>query len=184
MPLFLLTKPEEEPLSLADARAYLRVDTTAEDELIGNLIVAARRHVEDATGKRLVTQSWRLVLDNWPPANTVHLPVRPVRSIAAARLREIDGTEVPLDITGWTVDASNRLRTDAYLAVRRPFAGIEIDIEAGFGARDDVPEEIVQAIRLLVAHWFENRTGADMARNGLPLAAAALIAGERQVRLA
>jgi uncharacterized phiE125 gp8 family phage protein len=62
--------------------------------------------------------------------------------------------------------------------------GIEIDVEAGFGDAGDVPQEIVHAIRLLVAHWFENRSGACSPRNGLPLAVAALIATERQVRLA
>jgi uncharacterized phiE125 gp8 family phage protein len=184
MPLILLTKPEEEPLSLADAKAYLRVDNDAEDALIGSLIVAARRHLEDATGKRFVRQLWRLSLDAWPVAGVVSLPLAPVLGIAAARLREVDGTEVPLDITSWSVDGANRLHTDTHVAVRRPFAGIEIDVEAGFGDAGDVPQDVVQAIRLLVAHLFEHRSGADHARNGLPLAAAALIATERRVRLA
>ena len=33
----------------------------------------------------------------------------------------------------------------------------ESDIEAGYGAADDVPPRLLLAIRMLVAHWYENR---------------------------
>ena len=66
MPVILISEPEEEPLSLADAKLFLRVEHDAEDALITNLVRAARRHVETQTGRRLVTQIWRLVLDAWP----------------------------------------------------------------------------------------------------------------------
>lgn len=52
-----LTPPAEEPLSLAEARAFLRLDETAEDNLLATLITAARLMVEAASGRLLVDQT-------------------------------------------------------------------------------------------------------------------------------
>ena len=56
---------------------------------------------------------------------------------------------------------------------------------AGYGTAADVPETFRQAIRLLVAHWYENRAAAaapDSAAE-LPYAVTALIAPQRVLRL-
>ena len=44
--LTTLTEPVNEPVTLVEAKAYLRVDTTDEDTLIATLITAARQWVE------------------------------------------------------------------------------------------------------------------------------------------
>lgn len=183
MPVILISQPEEEPLSLADAKLFLRVDHDADDALIEGLIRAARRHVEATTGRRLVTQIWRLVLDAWPPDGVIRLPVTPVSGIAAARLRAPDGGETALDVSDFVLDESSaRLYVPQRPAVLRPFAGIEADLVAGYGAAADVPPVFVQAVRLLVGHWYEHRAEA-VTRASVPLAAAALMAPERALRL-
>ena len=80
---YLLAGPAEEPVSLADCKAFLRVDDTAEDGLIATLATAARLHVESVTGRAMIFQSWRLVLDAWPAERTVTLPVAPVHELTA-----------------------------------------------------------------------------------------------------
>ncbi|MGQ4272459.1 head-tail connector protein [Terrihabitans sp. B22-R8] len=182
MPLFLLTKPDEEPVSLDDIRGFLRLDHDDEDELLVRLIAAARRHVETATGKKLMTQIWRLVLDDWPASGLVNVPLSPLVAVRAARLRRADGTEVPLDAGGWVLDCSARLHIAGGPAVLRPFGGIEVDVEAGFGPAAAVPPDLAQAMRLLVAHWYEHRT-LEPGDGSWPLAAAVLIASERRLRL-
>jgi uncharacterized phiE125 gp8 family phage protein len=71
-------------------------------------------------------------------------------------------------------------------APARTFAGIEIDIVAGFGASGaDVPEPFRQAIRLLIADWYVNRGDIHMSSGGiiLPQAAAAILSPWRRARL-
>jgi uncharacterized phiE125 gp8 family phage protein len=64
-------------------------------------------------------------------------------------------------------------------------AGIELDVVCGYGdAASDVPEPLRQAIRLLVAHWYENRGLATLgAVTVLPATVAALIAPYRVLSL-
>jgi len=66
MSSILLTPPAAEPVTLADAKAWLRVEHDDDDDVIAALIAGARSHVEAQTRRALITQSWRLVLDRWP----------------------------------------------------------------------------------------------------------------------
>jgi hypothetical protein len=53
--------PAAEPLSLDDAKAYLRVDHGDDDTFISSLIVTSRLQVETALDLALIQQSWRWV---------------------------------------------------------------------------------------------------------------------------
>ncbi|UXN73457.1 hypothetical protein N8D56_21730 [Devosia sp. A8/3-2] len=81
MTSYLLAGPAEEPVSLVEGKAFLKVDDAAEDALIATLIGAARLHVEGVTGRALLAQSWRVVLDARPESRVVKLPVSPFISV-------------------------------------------------------------------------------------------------------
>jgi len=66
MPSKLITAPTEEPVSLAEAKAHLRVDISDDDALIGAMIVAARQEAEAACRRAFVSQQWKLLLDRFP----------------------------------------------------------------------------------------------------------------------
>jgi uncharacterized phiE125 gp8 family phage protein len=63
MSSLLLTAPAVEPLSLAEAKAFLCVEMPDDDDLIGALVAGSRIHVEAQTRRALITQSWRLAID-------------------------------------------------------------------------------------------------------------------------
>lgn len=83
---YLLAGPAEEPVSLVEAKAFLRLDAGAEDALVTTLIAAARLHVEGTIGRAMVRQGWRLVLDAWPAERVVRLPVAPLLELTAIRV--------------------------------------------------------------------------------------------------
>jgi uncharacterized phiE125 gp8 family phage protein len=188
VPSILLTPPAVEPLSLAEAKAFLRVETGEEDPLIAALISAARLHVEAQAGLALVTQNWRLVLDCWPANGRIAARPAPLQALTAARVFDFDGEVRAIDLQSFVPDASTSTLSFMPWTLPMPTriaAGIEIDIAAGFGdAASDVPEPLRQAIRLLVAHWHESRAalaGAEAAP--MPPNASALIAPYRMLPL-
>jgi uncharacterized phiE125 gp8 family phage protein len=191
MSSILLTAPALEPVTLADAKSFLRVEHTDDDAVIASLIAAARSHIEAQTRRALIVQSWRLIRDAWPSEGRIAaLPV-PLLAITAARVLAEDGTPQAIDLEALVADTAAAPAVIAFApwslaAPGRRIGGIEIDIEVGYGADvDDVPEPLRQAVRLLVAHWYENRGLIAVGRSVavLPLTVAALIAPYRVLSL-
>ncbi len=185
----LLTGPATEPLSLDEAKIFLRVEHNVDDPLIAALIAAARLHVEAQAQAALITQSWRFTRDGWPCDG--RLPVRPgpLQTLVAARVFDVQGHAQALDTQAFVPDPGASTLSFIPWALPLPgriAAGIELDVTVGFGdAASDVPEPLRQAIRLLVAHWYENRgLLADTGQTAvLPTTVAALIAPYRMLAL-
>ena len=180
-----------EPVTLADTKAYLRVAHSDDDAVITALIASARAHVEAQTRRALITQTWRLIRDDWPPDGRVAVAPVPLRSVVAARVYDAGGTAHAIDPAVFVADKGAAPAVLAFAAGTltepgRLAGGIEIDVEVGYGsAPANVPETLRQALMLLVAHWYENRgliaVGQQVAV--LPSTIAALIAPYRVLSL-
>ena len=206
MQSILIAPPAAEPVTLAEARAWLRVDTNEEDSAIASLIAAGRMLVEAATRRALVTQGWRVALDAWPateadggwtilatrPSSTplqLALPLAPLQSVSAIRVYDAAGQPQTVAAPTWRlVGAPERARIVFSSAPPQPaarVAGIEIDVIAGYGDPPDTPAPLRHAILSLVSYWFDNRGDVSTTdANNLPPRAAALITPFRRGRLA
>jgi uncharacterized phiE125 gp8 family phage protein len=188
MTSYLLAGPAEEPVSLAEAKAFLRVEDAAEDGLITTLIAAARMHVEGITGRALLAQSWRVVLDFWPAERVVRLPVAPLISVTGITAYDEAGGAHEIALAQF-MSEPDRLLLPASVAgmpALRERQGIEIDYVAGFGTEpEDVPVDIRQALLVLVGHWYEHRDAVIVAGSGavVPTGFDRLVAPHRRVRL-
>jgi hypothetical protein len=67
----VIVPPAEEPVTLDRAKLHLRVDATAEDDLITAWVAAARRYAEDHANRYFVTQTVRATFDRFPPFDPV-----------------------------------------------------------------------------------------------------------------
>jgi|SRR6185437_140286 len=185
----LITPPAIEPLTVAEAKAYLRVETADDDTVIAALIAAARLHVEAQTQTALITQGRRLVLDCWPERGRITVRPGPLQALTAARVFDFDGHVRAVDTQGFAPDAASSMLAFMPWTVPLPTriaAGIELDVTVGFGdAASDVPEPLRQAMRMFVAHWYDNRglIAAGTRTVALPSAAATLIAPYRMLAL-
>lgn len=161
MALFRTAEPALEPVTIADARSWLRVSHTSEDQLIGSLISAARQDVESQTGLSLIHQEWRLTFDNWPNSNIIELPRGPVAAVIAVTVYAADGTPSVLPPASYLLDMRSepaRLMFESHITPGQRLNGIEIDFSSGFGPTGtSVPDILKRAILLLVAHWYEFR---------------------------
>jgi uncharacterized phiE125 gp8 family phage protein len=161
MSSILLTGPAAEPLSLGEAKAFLRVEHSDDDDLITALIASARTHIEAQSQVALITQSWRIVLDCWPKHGRITVRPGPLKSLNAARVYDFSGIAHTIDTQAFVPDRGASALAFVPWAVPVPgraAAGIELDVTIGFGdAASDVPEPLRQALRLLASHWYENR---------------------------
>ncbi len=107
MPLELTAPPATEPVSLADAKAYLKVDTTDDDALITRLISAARARAEWHTGRAFVTQNWTLWLDGWPDSGVIEIPLPPLQSVTSLTTWAPDDTATVMDASLYQVDTAS-----------------------------------------------------------------------------
>ncbi len=187
MPLILTSPPATEPISLAEAKAHLRVPHADDDAYISTLIIAARRAAEARTGLALINQGWSLWLDRWPNSAVVSLGLAPVSTIADIIVYGEDGTPAIYDPAHYYLDGVSKpgraiLRPDRLPPIAgRKVNGIEVRFTAGFAAASAVPQDLKQALLLTIAHWFEHRGDAD--GGCLPMSAIEILSRHRIMRL-
>ncbi|PVE25544.1 hypothetical protein DC522_04250 [Microvirga sp. KLBC 81] len=185
IPIFV-DGPAVEPVTLLEMKAYLRVDDEAEDDLVSGLIKAARLMVESASRRILIEQRWRVVMDRWPQGGKVLLPIAPLLAVDSIRVTDAAGSSTDIPAASIETDAASDPPCIAVADVPEPGKvrnGIEIELRAGYGASPDaVPATLKLAIKVLVAHWFENR-GDAAGEQILPLQAMALMAPFQRARL-
>jgi uncharacterized phiE125 gp8 family phage protein len=166
----VLTPPAEEPVSLSEAKEHLRVDISSEDSLIQRLIVDAREWTERYTRRRLVTQTLRMTLDDFPRLQSEHdyavkLPGGRVQSITQVRYLGTDGTLTTLNSSLYVLLGRDQDRVarivpsyDTSWPATRDFPeAVQVDYVCGYGAASAVPASIRQAMLLHVGWHFENR---------------------------
>lgn len=164
MALVLTQAPATEPLTLAEAKLHMRVEVADDDSLITSLITAARQWCEAFQGRAYITQTWQLWLDAWPEGDEIRLPRPPLQSVVTVKYYGADGAEYVMPAADYLVDTKSepgRLvlgygKTWPSVTLR-PASAIAIEFVAGYGAVSAVPEKVKQAMKLLVAHWYEHR---------------------------
>lgn len=167
MGLRLYTAPTVEPVMLAQAKLWLKVEAgdTTDDALITTLIAAVRQMAEQKTGRALLGQVWQLTLDQFPDA--IELTRVPVLAVTHVKFKDTAGVQQTLSALDYTVDAE---REDgwAYIvpaygktwpATIEDINAVEVRWQAGYDATDPtkVPEAIRNWMQLTLAAMYENR---------------------------
>jgi len=145
--------PVSEPLTLSEAKLYLRVDHADEDVQINDLIVAARMTAEHWLKRSLLTQTWKLAYDDYV-TDEVYLPMGPVSSVDNVTLVDRDGDSELLDGDLYYLNAAkDALIFDDCLSSFRT----EISYITGYGDASTVPKPIKQAMLSHIASMYDGR---------------------------
>lgn len=184
----LMNGPAIEPVTLAEAKNWLRIDQTEDDALIQTLITSARLVVEANARVMMIAQTWRLVMDSWPSSPAIAMQLKPLISFDAVRVKDSAGNPQIVPPQTYLEDKTPNKARICFLSVPPTpgvkFAGIEIDLTLGFGpSASDVPGPLRQAIRLLLARWYENRGDTETDAQNLPAAVESIVAPWRSARL-
>lgn len=164
MSVRVITPPSVEPVSVATAKAHLRVDSSAEDTLIGAYITAAREKGEQLARRAFINQTLEAVYDNWPDSmykgGLLWLPRPPFASLTSVKYMDANGVEHSW--TDYQVDARQEPARLFFNSVPSeplfPSGAIAVRYTAGYGATAAaVPAALQQAILATVAAWYEMR---------------------------
>lgn len=184
-----ITAPATQAVSLADAKEYLRVDQSAEDNRITAIIQSAESLVKNQISQSLKNETIEYYLDAWPydhnnvwwdgmregALNTlvsgsdyIDIPWGP--NVAVTAFETIDNSDVAylFDSSQYHVDNTSKqgrvvlsLGSVWPATILKTTGGIKITFTAGYGAADsDVPAAIRQAILESVAAQYEKRGDA------------------------
>lgn len=171
----LVTAPAAEPMTLAEAKLFLRVDGNAEDDLITAMVSAVRISAERYMKQSLMMQTWKLVYNDYVLSETF-LPQGPVQSITSVSLVARDGTLTLVDSSAYYLSA----RKDTLIFDATPFAHqVEVVYVAGYGNAADVPAPLKQGLYLHLSALYQDRSGSG----AIPPDAVALYAPYRVVKL-
>lgn len=175
------TAPTAEPITVAEAKEHLRVTHSDEDAYIESLIHAARVHCETFTRRQLMSATLKYELDGFP--DQIVLPSPPLTSVSSIKHYDPSGTQQTVTASDYRVDSSSEPgRVEpAYGKVWPPTRSIintvEIIYVCGYTNAAAVPDGLKAAIKLMVAHLYENReviiTGTIIAK--VPMAIDSLL---------
>jgi uncharacterized phiE125 gp8 family phage protein len=174
------------------AKAWLKVENSDEDALIGGLVGAAVATIEAQTGKNMSVKAFTQVLAGFPGCYPYAVPLRrgPVVTVTAIEYDPGDGSAAAQVTEFRLVEGRDGALLPAYGAVWPVTLDgpgtVRISGTAGYA--DGEAPELDQAALLLVAHWYQNReavvAGAAAAAIELPLAVQMLIGPYRPAGLA
>lgn len=185
MGLRTVVEPATHGLTLDEAKAYLKVETTDEDTTIQSLIEAARQHVEDITWRAISPRTMELTLERWE--REILLPMPPLTKVTSVVYCDPVGVKQTLSTDKYDVDLNampGRITPsygNCWPAIRPGIGAIIITYECGHSS---APQALKQAMMLLVTHWFENRSAVEIGHvvAETPIAVDALCGPHRVVR--
>lgn len=172
----LVVAPSEEPLTLLQAKTFLRIEHMADDDAISRAITAARQAAEQYIRSVLLSQTWEYTVAN-PSGGKLYLPWVPAQSITSIVLTTEDGATSTLNA------ANYRLSVDGHAVLIEPFVSIEkltVRYVAGLAnSAAEVPSSIVQGMLHHITVMLENRNGSEP----LPMQAIACYEPFRRIAL-
>jgi uncharacterized phiE125 gp8 family phage protein len=157
------TAPTSEPITLAEAKAHLRVVGNDDDSLISRLITAVREAAELYTNRQIITASLVLYIDQFPSGEAIYLPKNPVQSVTAFNYTDANNVSQVLSTSVYRTLLNREpaeIRLKSYQQWPATYGTTEqvwIQYVAGYGTAASVPQMLKQGMLLLLGDLYEHR---------------------------
>lgn len=188
----LVTGPQQEPVNASDfAVHHLKVDFLDDAGFIADQLAAAREYLEGQYETCFITQTWKYVLDFfpgaqvspwysswlWPIQSWIEIPKAPMQSVTSITYIDPNGNPQTMPSANYVQDM---VRTPPRIGLASgqawPATNLQVinsvTILGNYGYGDtpgQVPARARQAIRLVAAHFYENREENVIAQRIRPL---------------
>ena len=146
----------------AQAKDFLKVDTSADDTLIDNLVTAATESCQEYTNRYFIDTVLTQYSDNWDGLKSLYKA--PVSSVTHIKYYDENDSLQTWSSSNYIVDTSlEPCRIARAVDVDFPslsdrINAVEVKYTVGYGAAStNVPEAIRTAVILTVGNWYQNR---------------------------
>lgn len=152
--------PTASVVDVAAARRQCRVDHHDEDSVLSGYIDAATETVERDSHCWLRAATVRLQLDRFPCSGVIELPRGPVNAVSSITYVDTNGSTQTWSSSEYIADTESKPGRIApahgysWPSAREQFGSVRVLHTVGYSTP---PEAAVQAILLLVGHWYDNR---------------------------
>jgi uncharacterized phiE125 gp8 family phage protein len=163
MGLTLLSAPASEPVSIAEMRNYLKLETSEDDVLLAALISASREKAEVWTGRAFLSQQWKYTLDAFPCNGVIYLPYPPLISVDSVKYIDVGGTLTAVSSSVYEVDSNStqaRIKpvwNQFWQPTGYSLNAVQVTFTCGYSPASLLPSSIKQAIKYMAANMYEQR---------------------------
>lgn len=169
----VVTAATVEPITVAELKEFLKLDSNGEDAVLAVLLTAAVNEAEKWTHRAFVNRTLRVWFDYAPPGGgNFELPYSPAVSITSIKSYDDDDTETTMDADDYKTDLVGEPprislpRGGTWPSSLRPMNAVAIEYVAGYGAAaSNVPAGIKNALFMICAHYYEGKDSQKMAGN-------------------
>lgn len=159
------TEPASEPLTLAQVKEYLKLesDFTDEDFVLNNLISDARIFAEKRCCRSIIKQVRTQYMDGFPLCDSIQIMYGPLfDNVVAVRYYDDNDTLQVMSPSDYWVDSTSDIGRvvvkNSWPSVKSRPNAVEIEYNAGYGeSPSDVPASLRTAMMYYIAHFYENR---------------------------
>jgi len=176
------------PVDLTEMKLHLRVDSSDDDTLITQLMLAATNWAEMYQVRTYITRTRYMYLDSFPLI--IQPPYSPLSSVTSIQYYDIAGDLQTLSSSYYRVDTVSQPGriTEAYgyswPSTRDMTNAVIVTYESGYGEASDVPEEIKAAIKMIVGHLYQNREAvSELSFSQVPLGVKALLGMQKIITI-
>jgi uncharacterized phiE125 gp8 family phage protein len=161
----LITEPTELAVTLAEAKAQLNIDPsfTADDTLITACINASALYIEKIIQSPLMNQTWELQLVDF--TETIKIWKTPLSSITSVSYYDVNEADQTVSNSNYYTDLASvpariifKSNYDAPTVFDTRFDAVRIRFVSGYVNAASVPADIKEVVKLLVTHFYENRS--------------------------
>ena len=166
MAIDIVTPAASEPITLTEAKNFLRVDHTNDDTLISALITSARQLCEEYTRRILVTTTIDEYYDKFPTnryenlSNLIYLSRGPVSSITSLKYVNEIGSEVTISSSLYITDLISEPARVQSVSGWFAAAGVvnQVIVRYVVGTSvSSIPKPLIQGMMLVISDLYDQR---------------------------
>lgn len=163
--LKLKTASTIDVVTLAEIKTQCHVDHSDDDAYLVSLVAAAVSHLETRNGilgVALGNQVWELYADYFP-CDALKIPLPPIFSVdEVAYIDPVTSAYVVWPTINYQVDDKAFhgwvKPVNSWPEPKDAMNAVRVTFTAGFGVSNDkIPASLRHAVKILAAHWYENR---------------------------